>query len=351
MPVGFVDRKGDTFHLSVFERKNGGYSFTEKYELRTEDAYLSGLVGKIERVYLNVPLKDLHFRVLRLPFSDDDKIDAVIPLQLEGMTIEHLDNIIYDFSVLGKDDDHFTVAVVFVKKEVIRELKDAIEQYGLRAEIITSADMYPALAAGSLESIAEGKTLSDEEFDRVVADMLSNNLIDFAKEEFSYSGEIERAMPLFRISLILFLLLLSFLSVYFVIDIRNAAVAKREVQRSMTEIYRNVLPGEKKVVNPLYQLKSYRKQLLEKSQELNDVDPLMVFRSVAQGWNDAASMDSLSLSEGLFTIKGEAATVSDVQALADSLSEKFNRSPQIETGQRSAGKVGFTIQMRAGEPR
>ncbi len=346
MTAGFVEKKEGRFFLSLFDNKQNGFSFREKRELQSGDAYLSGIIEKMDTIYLNVPLQSLHFRVLALPFSDKNKIRDIIPFQLEGMTVESIDEIVYDFEVLGKDDDKFKVAVVFANKKVLKGLYDSIAEYGIKPNVITNIDIYEALSSASARSLSEAEELKEPESQNVMASALSRHVIDLARGEFFYRGDIEKAKGYLKFSLFLAFIIYILLSLHLVIDMKNISSNNDHIRNEMNELYRQLVPGEGKIVNPLYQLKSHRKQIELRAGELKDVQPLEVLRSISEIWNKTGVADSLMIASDLITIKGEAASVRDVQAIADSLGSKIIGQANIETKQSAGGKVGFTIQIK-----
>jgi type II secretory pathway component PulL len=300
----------------------------------------------MDSIYLNVPLQSLHFRVLGLPFSEKDKIRDIIPFQLEGMTVENIGEIVYDFVVLGKDDDKFKVAVVFANKKVLKGLCDSIAEYGIKPNVITNIDIYEALSSASARSLSEAEELKEPDSQNVMATVLSRHSIDLARGEFFYSGDIEKARGYLKFSVICAAIIYILLSLHLVIGMKNISSNKAHVRNEMNELYRQLVPGEGKIIDPLYQLKSQRKQIEQRASELKDVQPLEVLRSISEVWNKAGVADGLTIATDLITIKGEAGSVMDVQAIADSVASKIIGEASIETKQSAGGKVGYTIQIK-----
>jgi type II secretory pathway component PulL len=346
MTAGFVETKEDSYFLSLFDSKQNGYSFRETREIKLGDAYLSGIIEKIDTVYLNVPLQSLHFRILSLPFSDKDKIRDIIPFQLEGMTVESINEIVYDFEILGKDDDKFKVAVVFANKKVLKSLCDGVAEYGIKPNVITNIDIFKALTSASANSLSEADELTGPESRDIMASVLSRPIIDLARGEFSYRGDIEKAKGYLRFSVVFAVVIYILLSLHLLIDMKNISSDKEHVDSKMNELYRQLVPGEGKIVNPLYQLKSQRKQIEQKVSVLNDAQPLKMLRSISEIWTKAGMAESMTIASSLITIKGEAGSVRDVQAIADSLKTIIVGEASIETNQFAGGKVGFTIQVK-----
>jgi type II secretory pathway component PulL len=346
MTAGFIERRDGKFFLSLFDNKQNGYSFRESREIKAGDAYLSGIIEKIDTIYLNIPLQSLHFRTLSLPFADKEKIRDIIPFQLEGMTVESIDEIVYDFEVLGKDDDMFKVAVVFANKKVLKSLCDGVAEYGIKPNVITNIDIFEALSSSSANSLSEAEELTGPESRNIMASVLSKPIIDLARGEFSYRGDIEKAKGYLKFSVVFAVVIYIFLSLHLLIDMKNISSDKKHVDSKMNELYRQLVPGKGKIVNPLYQLKSQRKQIEQKSGILNDAQLLDILRAISEIWTNAGMAESMTIASGLITIKGEAGSVRDVQTIADSLRSVIVGEASIETKQSAGGKVGFTIQVK-----
>ncbi|GBD98511.1 hypothetical protein BMS3Abin07_00526 [bacterium BMS3Abin07] len=348
MVSGFVEKREDRFLLSIFEKEQAAFVFRESHELKTDDAYLSGIIGKLDKIYFSMPLKHLHFRILKLPFSDKQKINDIIPLQLEGMTVGNVKDMIYDFVVTGKDEDNYSVAVVFTDRASLRRQIDALGVYGIKPEVVTNVDIYTVLSGGRPEELAGVVELTEKEVVDIMSGILSDGFIDLAKGEFSYSGDIERAKNYFRFSAAALIVIYVLLSIHFLFEIRNLSAGQRDVKQAMNELYKQLVPEDRKIINPLYQLKSKRKEINQRAKELNDARPLHVIRSIAEAWENKGVAESISIDENYITVKGEAGSVSDAQDIADSLRQRFGAAPVIETEKTTGGKVGFTIQLKSG---
>lgn len=346
MAAGFVEKQNGKYYLYVFDREEDDYPLRESHVLGTENANLPTILGKLEKIYLNIPLDHLHFRILYLPFADEKKIDGIIPFQLEGMTIEGIDDIVYDSCVLGKQEDKYQIAVIFVKKDYLREVSQDLDLFGIRPELITNADIDNALTTKSAKSLSEARRLTLDEKVKAMSMILARGSINLAKGEFSYSGQMERVKQYLRYAALFLALISLLLSVHILLDIRNISANEKIIKENMIILYRRAMPGDEKVVNPLHQIKSRKKQIEEKAKELNDAKALNVMRSVAEVWNGKGMVDSLSIVADLITLKGETASVGSAQSIADSLKGKFQSNATVETKQLPGGQVGYTIQIK-----
>jgi len=206
--------------------------------------------------------------------------------------------------------------------------------------------MESALTGKSSQSLSEPRELGQDEKVEAMSRILAQGSINLAKDEFSYSGQMERVKNYLKYSAILLAVLSVLLSIHILLDIRNISVNEKRLKENMTDIYRMTVPGDKKIVNPLYQIKSRRKLVEQKAGELNDARPLNVMSSVAEVWDGESMVDSLSITGDLITLKGEAAGVGKAQSVADDLKKTFRGDATVETKQLPGGKTGFTVQIK-----
>lgn len=349
--VGFIEIRDGKPLIHTFEKINGGYSFFESREFRENDAYLSGLIEKLDRVFFEMPFEDLHFRILKLPFTDRKKVEDIIPMQLEGMVSDSIKNIVYDFLVLGETDGQYRIAVVFSLKEAVKKYIDLLSGFGVKPEVITSVEGFSAFSSGSLESLFEGSQtrVDGEERLRIMAEMIGVNTVNLARGEFSFRKAVEKARGLFRVTIALYFAVCLLLAAHFLIDVGNAAKRERELKKEMTKFYTTLIPDAGKVVDPLYQLKSKVKQIEGKNAEVNDVRPLRVLESISRTWVPGRAAESVKVSGDLITVSGEAQNADEVSSIADTLAAEFGVKPVIETKQVSGGKTGYTLQMKKAE--
>lgn len=346
--LGFVEKQNGSYFLSTFENRQRALSFNEGTELRADDPYVAGLIGRIEKIYLAVSPKDIHFRVLKLPFAEREKIADIIPFQLEGMTIESMENIVFDFAVIDRAGDEYRVVVAFMYKQVLRRILDELAGFNIRPEVITSLEAFPALSRKSIQELAGAGPLSLPEPDRIdiMREILRSDTINLARGEFTYEREREQAGRYARVAVSLVLIIALLLAAHFILDIRNVRTEERKIRQDMVTLYSQVVPGDKKIVDPLYQLKAQLKQISGKYEEMNDANPLPVLESIARTWKSGRSLESIRITSDSMTLTGEAENAGEVEALADSLLPKDGPKPVIETRQASGGKTGYTLQIK-----
>jgi type II secretory pathway component PulL len=351
MALGFVRKSEDTFLLYIFERSQDGYSLLEKKELKPGDAYLTDLTGRLDIIYLDVPSKHIHYRILKLPFSDREKINDIIPFQLEGMIAESIDSIVYDFMILDKVEDNFRIVVVFALRDYLKQMLDTLSIHGIRPEVITSVESFRALSEGSAEklALAGSEALSEETAVQTMTLIFATQTINLAQGELSYRKDVERAKRHFRVTAVLVLVLAVLLAAHFLLDAGNMRMREKGLKQDMIKMYSRLIPGDKKIIDPLYQLKSQMKQIEWKNQEINDTRPLAVLDKVAESWKSGRSAESIKITPDLITLTGEAESAGEVKAIADSLPFENSSKPVIETKQTSGGKTGYTIQIKIGK--
>ena len=347
--TGFVYLRDGVYMLALYERERGGLQFREVHELKTSDAYLSGVIARLDMVYMDVPRSSVRFRILSFPFDERDKLDGVIPFQLQEMITENVEDIVYDFTVVGKDDGNYRVAVCFADRDTVRGMRDDLARFGIDPAVITSVEAHWSLPGNTLEGGGASGTPTDTDFHGRVRRVMEECRINFARGEFAYRGDVEKAKGYLKVTAVLGVLLYLSVMFHLAMDIRNSVTAEKEVRQAMEQLYRRVVPGEGRVVNPVYQLRAFRKQMKEKAVVLNDARPLGIFREIAGIWKGETVLESLKIESGYVTLRGEAPSISDVQSLADALTERIGGTPAVDTRQTSGGRTGFTIQIKKKE--
>lgn len=81
----------------------------------------------------------VNFKELTFPFSDNKKIEQIIPFEIEPLLPFSIDNAVFDFIIMEQDNTkkESDVIVAAVQKQYIQEHLDLFEQAGIIPQIIT----------------------------------------------------------------------------------------------------------------------------------------------------------------------------------------------------------------------
>lgn len=346
--IGCVEIAGEAMLLHVFEKRQGEHSYVDTVRLERPGA--DQVPRDLQSVVLSLPPDSLHFRILSFPFAEREKIEEVLPLQLGGMISHGIDSIVSDFHVIERSDQGFRVIIVFAMKDMLRKVLSSLERFGIKPEVITSLVLFDALSRGSLDSLLgpEIETTRGVERLKEMARMLSSTTVNLAKGEFFFRKELQVARRYMRITGILATVVALLLVTHFSLSIRNTVAMEKALRQHMTKLYTQLVPEDRKVVDPIYQLKAQMKQMTWKREEINDARPLDVLSGIARVWNKGWALESVAVSRDLVTVTGEAANAQEAQAVAAALHEEIGAEPVVETKQTSEGKTGYSLQLKRG---
>ena len=108
----------------------------------------------IDDWHVSLPLSVLDFRILSLPFSDPATIAKVIPHELDNLVFGGSQDVVFDSVVLKNLERGSEVLVVYLKKQLLQGLLDALSRAGIDPRVVTSVELRAVLDA-SPEGIAE----------------------------------------------------------------------------------------------------------------------------------------------------------------------------------------------------
>lgn len=352
MAAGFVDKKDKDFYIYIFDKFQETYKFRDCHKITAESSYLAGIIDELEFVYLNVNIKNIQFRLLEFPFSEKEKIKEIIPFQIKEMITSDIEDIVWDFIPVEKIEDSsaspspFKVLLAFIDKSFLREILTQIPDNNIRPSIITSVETFHAFVNRDIDSLFKAFELNEDDKLIQMSSMFSSNKLNFAKGEFLYRDDIAKALPYIKLGAFFAVFLYVFLCVHLMLDIINMSEKEKRINKDIKQIYSSLMPEDSRIINPLYQLKSHKKQLDWKVDEFNDINPLHVLKLISEEWGAGSSIDEIEALKDLITIKGEADNADQVKTMADVLQDKFSGEPVIETKQSSGTKIGYTIQVR-----
>ncbi|MEW6068226.1 MAG: GspL/Epsl periplasmic domain-containing protein [Nitrospirota bacterium] len=342
----FIDIKEEEVNIYIFEAKYGKYEITDSKKYPLTDKYnfpFDELSKNIENAYLSLPLSHLNFRIISLPFSDKNKIQEVIPFELNGMILGGADKVIFDSIVTGSTDNKYEVLVAYADRIFIKEILEKLKSYNIDPEFITSIELKNILKDFSLDKLLAPPLVEDKERLSLAIEEVKAPSINLRRDEFSYTRDIEKTRRSLKATTALAILVVVVLSASLLLKIlymrHETASLKKEIRKEYTEIF----PDEKKVINELYQLKSHMKELKEKEQILIGVAPLNVLLGLSKIDRKGVVFNEIIMQNGNLALKGEAQSLGDVQQIKIKLEDIFNDVKISDSKTSVQGKVLFTI--------
>ncbi len=345
--VGFVDlNSGNSGDIYVFGGAHGKYEFERVIEYGGNSGSPQPDVSGIDGFYLSLPAELLNFRLMKFPFSDREKLVKVIPFELEGLTMEGPDNVVFDASVLGGSGDQFDVLVTYVGKTVLQNILNKLGLLGIDPRIVTCLELRKVMKDGA-EDIASRLLTSERagREERITASRLelSGETINLRTGPLAYTKDAERITKKLRTTTVLLLLLLLLIDSYLafrIITVRNGASG---VRADIRNAYAALFPGEKKITDELYQMKSHMKEIRERGDAMVGVNPLQSLLDMSQRTVPGVAVNEISFDRDLTTIKGEASSMADIDKMKSKLAEYLSNVSVSDVRQISAGKVFFTV--------
>lgn len=351
MSAAFFDITGRQGNIYIFEgkprrlRESIPFTIEKGIEFRVEE-----IPPDVKDSYVSVPLDLINFRVLDLPLRDMDKIRSVLPYELEGLMLGDPQSVVIDARMLGNK-----VLAAYVDKSVLRGLLSALEKLGMDPRAVTSIDLGAALgeAADENELIRViGKRLLVEGEGRVesAAREIDECTVNFRRGEFSFRGEAQKIRRSLKLTASLALLLVLFFSADMALRTLGANREAAALERSILKTYSEIFPGRKATAagGLNYTMRSELKALREKDAALRDVSPLRFLMRLQELSSTSYSLSNIVLEGETVVLKGEAASLSDVQHLKSGLEGFLEQVVISDTGESAAGRIAFTITAREG---
>jgi type II secretory pathway component PulL len=350
--TAFVDVTGGEGTVYIFDKGTNALRESIGFSLGEDRAFrLSGLPGDMAESLLSLPLSMLNFRVLELPLMDMDKIKDILPFELEGIILGGSENIVFDARVLESGEAGHKVLAVYMEKGVLKGLLDGLKPFGIDPKAVTSLDLGSALEAYAGSSGELGSLLlehrvapGDQRIERALREM-SQCTMNLRTGEFSYTREVEQTRRTLRFAAVALIALV----LIFAGDIALRTMASKKegarLEKAVLKKYSEVFPGEapKAATGLTYKLKSQIKELEQKVAFTTGVSPLD-FLLELQGRNvPGLVFTDITLSGEAVVLKGEASSLSDVEAVKGRLEGLLKDVTISETGQSARGKTVFTI--------
>ena len=344
--VLFIDIKEGELSTYLFEVKGGKYEIKEnkKYPLSGEyDFSFDAVPEGVEDSYLSLPLGILNFRVIDLPFSDKDRIREILPFELDGMILGGSENVVVDNIVVGTSDNKQQVLVVYLERTALRKILEKLKLYGVEPVFATSIGLRPVLKDFTLAKLLSPETIEEEDRITLAAEEIQAPTINLRRDEFSYTRDIERTRKSLRVTAILFIMIALILTADVVFKIVSTRAEIVSAKSDLRKQYQEIFPGEKNIMNELYQLKSHMKELKGKEAVFIGVDTLDLLSKLSQVDRHGAVINEFTADKINITIRGEAQSLSHIQMLQNKLKNAFDEVNISDSRASAQGRMMFTI--------
>src|SRR5213593_665457 len=89
-----------------------------------------------------VPAQSVFARFVKLPVLDAEKIDKIISFEAQQNVPFPIDQVVWDYQLVGGGmGEQIQVVIVAIKRDLLDEINNAVEEIGLRTSIIDVASM------------------------------------------------------------------------------------------------------------------------------------------------------------------------------------------------------------------
>ncbi len=309
-------------------------------------------VPAVEDVCLGLPLSMLGFRLVEFPFTGMEKIRHALPFELEGMVLKGLDEIVWDVVPVGETEGVQKVLAVYTEKKALRAIIDSLKEAGLEPSAVTSAELARVLEAGGSDisgALLAPPPSAQEERVALARDELSRPkpAINLRTGELQYSKPREEFGRRMKTAFVLAsLLLLAFsiksaVSVYFLN--REAGAMERQMGRSITRMMPGHGSGNIEV--SLMELEGGLAELKREKAGFGGLSPLEDLKKLSLHKAGGVVIRDITMNREGMILKGEAQSLSGVEAEKNALKPYFSQANVLETSQ-SGNTVVFTLSLK-----
>ncbi|OGW47255.1 MAG: hypothetical protein A2Y66_02005 [Nitrospirae bacterium RBG_13_41_22] len=341
-----VDLREKELFTYLLEIKKSGYELKESKKYPLSDRYdfsLDVVTEDIESAYLSLPISSLNFRFIDLPFSDRERIREILPFELDGVILGGSSEVIFDDAVIGSSDNKYQVLAVYIGKNILRELLERLRSHKIDPVFIMSIELKEILKGVTSERLLSPVMLEDKDRIALAVEEIKKPTINLRRDEFSYTRDVERTKRSLRVTAVLMILLALVLAADLLLEIVTVRHEIAFLKNEMRKKYQEIFPGEKNIINELYQLKSHMKELKGKEEFYVGVNPLNLLFNLSQIDKQGVIFNEITADRGNLTMKGEAPSLSDIQHVRGKLESFFNEVTISDSKSSSQGTMLFTI--------
>ena len=341
--IDITDKEINTYIFDVGQgryelKENRKYTPAEKYDFPAE-----AIDGGFDNIYLSLPASLLNFRVLDTPFSDRERIREVLPFELDGVILGGTDKALFDDIIVGRTESKYQALAVYIEKSVVRDMLAKLNSCGADPVFITSLEVGKIVKDFSPEKLLSPLDLDDNERVALAQEEMRSPTINLRREEFAYTRDIEKTKRYFKTTAVLVTLIAFVVSAGLLFQIMTTKNEIAALKNDMRKKYQDLFPQEKNIMNEGYQLKAHMKELSGKEEIFIGVSPLDVLWKLSQIGKTSAVFYETSADRGNLILKGEAASLSDVQKVKDEIGKFFDDANISDSKTSLQGKILFTI--------
>jgi type II secretory pathway component PulL len=345
----FIDIRDKEISTYTFDVKRKRYELRDTRHYPVPERYAFPFdegTGNIENAYVSLPLGMLNFRVIDLPFSNKERIREVLPFELDGVVLGGSETVVFDDIVTGMSEGRHQILVVYIEKKVLEEILEKLKPFGIDPVFLTSVELRHALKDFALSKLLSPVQIEEEDRIALAIEEINAPVIDLRRDEFSYTRDIESTKKSLKFTAVLAALIFLVIASDIVFSIISTRAEINSLKNEIRRKYQVLFPGEKNIVNEVHQLKSHMKELRDKEDVLIGVNPLNPLLKLSQVDREGVVFNEVSVDRLNLALKGEAASLSEIQKLQDRMKSLFDEVAIVDSKASAQGRMLFTITAR-----
>lgn len=281
------------------------------------------------RLYIGIDVFSMRKTVL--PDLDRDKMNEILPFEMEGLFLSPSSALVFDFYPLRPAEKGTECLVFALKKETAEKYIAPFVKAGLNIVSLSPAwnERLSEYGADEGEFYKTALNLAPA---GLTGDKNRRKAMDVYHTAFIYAVAV----------LLVFVLGLSFR--YYLI-LKKEAGMKKEV----SAVYASLFPGQKMPPDLYYGVQSKLVELKQNYKVFKGIEVLSILKSVSASSREGVRVKELNMDGNKATLKGEASDNTIVEQFKDSLKKSFRDVQLLETRNMPDGKSGFAIEVTANE--
>ncbi len=332
MRIAVLDMIEDSACIYVFERKRKETKLIEKIQGLDK----STIPSDIDKWIVSLHVHKLGFRVLKMPFADRKRVRDTLPLELESLILQNIEDIVYDFKIETQTKKDVNVPVIFVEKTYLKNLVNELKEDGIIPSNITSIDFL-----GNTFSCADDKLNADERI-KIAGSILDRPPINLMRQELvstHIDPKIEKKLRRFCISLSL---LIALILVFQIFKFASYKTEANLIKGQTRKIYKTLFPYER-ITSPFYQMKAHLKTMQDKNQFIVSVSPLSLLSYLS---SIEVEFTEITMRRELITLKGESSSIKSIENIKKKLQAFLEDVKLLKSEAFSDNRFSFTIQAK-----
>lgn len=336
--------------LSVHVFRNGAKEHKlERTINNVSETFNARELDGIADFYLSLPLSLLNFRILKLPFSDRQKLRGIIPFELDNLVLGGADHAVFDFIVLGGAGNNYDVLVTYMDRKLLGDILDELTSMNIDPRTVTSVELQSVVSRGAegiAAYISAPENMSAEGRTEAAKKELATHTINLRTGPLAYTKDFEKTKKNLRLTVVLSILLALIINAD--LAVRTIAMKKEAslIRTDIRTIYSGLFPGDKKVADEIYQMKSHMKEVKEKGDMLGGVRPLKLMMDLSRSAVQGAVFSEINIDRGLVMLKGEANSMEAVDRVKSRLAEFLPEASASDIKPSANGRFYFTVTAR-----